>query len=243
MPDNIKGQQTFQTGASSFNASAFQIQQALNKINTAEPVRVTGVSGGGKEAVGTVTVQPLVNLVTGAGEGLEQSTLFQLPYLRIQGGENAVICDPKVGDIGLAVYAMRDTEAVKSSRDGVTANPGSARAYSKGDGFYLGGFLNKAPKRLVWVEDDGITVEDGEGGIIELKAGACKITAPNGVTMETPTVTITGTLTTTGTSGSGNMSVNGSITSTGDQVAAGISQTSHVHTSVEPGSGTSGGPI
>lgn len=160
----VKGQQGFSTDASGYNAQEFQIQQALRKINTAEPVRVVSVQPGAVGPVGMVSVQPLVNLVTGAGDGMEQSELFQLPYLRIQGGQNAVIVDPKPGDMGLAVYAMRDTEGVKANRDGKPANPGSARTYSKGDGFYLGGFLNAAPKRYVMVDDTGITLDDGQGG-------------------------------------------------------------------------------
>lgn len=155
----IKGQQDFTTDASQFNATDFQIQQALRKINTAEPVRVVSVQPGAVGPVGMVSVQPLVNLVTGTGDGMAQSTLYQLPYLRIQGGENAVIVDPKPGDIGLAVYAMRDTETVKANRDGKAANPGSARMYSKGDGFYLGGFLNATSwwttRASPWTTDRG----------------------------------------------------------------------------------------
>ena len=238
----VKGQQDYNTNASAYNAAAFQIEQAINKINTAEPVRVTGVNPGGVGKAGTVTVQPIVNQVTGTGEGMEQSAQYNLPYLRIQGGENAVIIDPQVGDIGLAVYAQRDTTTMKEG-DGTACNPGSARCYSKGDGFYLGGFLNKTPVRYVHVEDEGITVDDGAGGKIELKSGQCTITAPAGILLDTPVVTVAGVLATTGANGgSGSVTVNGSITSTGDQVASGISQTGHVHGGVEPGSGTTGGP-
>ncbi len=212
----IKGQQDYNTDASQYNAAEFQIQQALRKINTAEPVRVTGVNPGKVGKAGTVTVQPIVNLVTGTGEGMSQSALFSLPYLRIQGGENAVIVDPKPGDIGLAVYAMRDTESMKQNGDGAECNPGSARCYSKGDGFYLGGFLNKTPKRYIWIEDDGITIDDGAGGKMELKSGVLKIKAT--------------------------IQVEGSITTTGDNIAGGISQTGHVHVGVEPGPGTTGRP-
>ena len=66
----IKGQQDFTTGASGYNAQEFQVQQALRKINTAEPVRVVSVQPGAVGPVGMVSVQPLVNLVTGAGDGL-----------------------------------------------------------------------------------------------------------------------------------------------------------------------------
>ena len=89
MSDNIKGQQDFTTDSSEFNATAFQIAQAVRRINTAEPVRVVSVQPGAVGPVGMVSVQPLVNLVTGMGDGMTQSELFSLPYLRVQGGENA----------------------------------------------------------------------------------------------------------------------------------------------------------
>ena len=246
MADSVKGQQNYNTDSSPYNASEFQIQQALRKINTAEPVRVTGVNPGKVGKAGTVTVQPIVNLVTGTGEGMAQSALFSLPYLRIQGGENAVIVDPKPGDVGLAVYAMRDTEQMKQG-DGAECNPGSARCYSKGDGFYLGGFLNKTPKRYIWVEDDGITMDDGEGGKLELKGGKLTISAPNGIETTSSVETHNTPALTMGSGGAtatmnANMTVNGTITSTGDQTAGGISQMSHVHTGVESGGSTTGGP-
>lgn len=224
MADVVKGQQDYNTNASAYNANAFQIEQAINKINTAEPVRVTGVNPGGVGKAGTVTVQPIVNQVTGTGEGMQQSAQYNLPYLRMQGGENALIIDPKVGDIGLAVYAQRDTTTMKEG-DGTACNPGSARCYSKGDGFYLGGFLNKTPVRFVHVEDEGITIDDGAGGRMELKSGKLTITAPSGVEIQ------------------GNVTVSGSMSVSGDTVSGGISATTHRHTGVDTGSGTSGGPI
>lgn len=243
----IKGQQDFTTDSSQYNATDFQIQQALRKINTAEPVRVVSVQPGAVGPVGMVSVQPLVNLVTGTGDGMAQSTLYQLPYLRIQGGENAVIVDPKAGDIGLAVYAMRDTETVKANRDGKAANPGSARMYSKGDGFYLGGFLNGQPKRYVMVDDTGITLDDGQGGKLELKGGKLTITAPAGIESTSPTEVHNTPALTMGGDGAvatmnADMQINGTVTSTGDQVAGSISQMHHTHTGVETGSGNTGEP-
>ena len=156
----MQGQRGLSTNSSEYNAQDFMISQMLGRIATAEPVRVVAVSGSGVSPVGFVDVQPLINLVTGEQKAQEQSVLFKLPYLRIQGGKNALVIDPQPGDIGLAVYAMRDTESLKESRgkDG-NVNPGSARAMNKGDGFYLGGFLNAAPERYVLVDDEGFAIE------------------------------------------------------------------------------------
>lgn len=221
----VKGQQDFNTDASPYNAENFHIRQEINKINTAEPATVGSVSGGGVAKGGTVSDTPIVNLVTGTGEGMKQSPLFTIPYFRYQGGENAFIVDPKPGDIGLNVYAMRDTEAMKEG-DGSACNPGSARRYSKGDGFFFPGFLNRTPKRYVMIDDEGITIDDGAGGRIELKNGRLTITAPNGVNIDAPETTFTG-----------------QVRADGNMTAGQISMQGHRHTGVEAGPDTSGGPV
>ena len=233
----MKGQDGLTTNNSPYNAQAFMIRQMLNQVNTAEPVQVTSCSVQDELApVGTVTVKH------------EQSSLFSLPYLRMQGGENAFVVDPKPGDMGLAVYAMRDTEALKETKgQGGSVNPGSARTYSKGDGFFLGGFLNAVPKRYVHISANGIKIDDGGGGTLEMKEGKLVINAPNGIEMTAPSeIHNTGALTMGGDGATAtmnaNMQINGSVTSTGDQVAGGISQTSHVHGGVQTGGGTTGGP-
>lgn len=231
-----QGQQGYSTAATGYNAAAFQMRQMLEKINTAEPVTVTSVDTGAR----TVEVKPLVNIVDGAGKTLEQSTLYSLPYLRIQGGENALIIDPKAGDVGLAVYAMRDTESMKAS-PGAPVPPGSARAYDKGDGFYLGGFLNvDPPTRFIKIDDTGIELNDGAGGVITLKSGRMEITAPAGIHGTTPTFDMGG----AGANATfnANMQINGRVQSTGDQTAGGISQMHHTHTGVQPGGGNTGEP-
>ena len=142
---------------------------------------------------------------------------------------------------------MRDTETVKANRDGKAANPGSARMYSEGDGFYLGGFLNATPKRYVMVDDTGITLDDGQGGKLELKGGKLSITAPAGIESTSPTEVHNTPALTMGGKGAvatmnADMRINGSVESTGDQVAGGISQMQHTHTGVQAGSGSTGKP-
>ena len=89
----MQGQRGLSTNSSEYNAQDFMISQMLWRIATAEPVRVVAVSGSGVSPVGFVDVQPLVNLVTGEQKAQEQSVLFKLPYLRIQGGKNALVVD------------------------------------------------------------------------------------------------------------------------------------------------------
>ena len=250
MSQYVQGQARQDTSSGGFNTLHFQIQRALQGINTAEPVRVVSVEPGEAGPAGMVSVRPLVNLVDGSGKGIEQSELYALPYLRVQGGENALIIDPKPGDVGLAVYAMRDTEVVKMERGKAPVNPGSARTYNKGDGFYLGGFLNATPRRYVMVADDGITLDDGEGGKLELKGGKLTVSAPSGIEFtspyehhNTPVLTFGDEEGGAHATMNGDISVRGTVTSTEDQIAGGISQMTHVHGDVEPGAGQTGAPV
>ena len=119
--------------------------------------------------------------------------------------------------------------------------------YSKGDGFYLGGFLNGTPKRYLMIDDEGLTLDDGAGGRLELKGGKLTIVAPAGIESTSPTEVHNTPALVMGGDGAtatmnGNMQINGSVTSTGDQVAGGISQTGHTHTCVQTGSGSTGTP-
>ena len=235
----MQGQQNFSTSASEYNAESFRSMRQIMRLNTAEPVQVVAfhANAGG---IGTVDVLPLVRLVAGDEQTLDQSQLFELPVMRVQAGANALIIDPQPGDIGLAVYAMRDIEAVKATRGG-PVNPASARCYDKGDGFYIGGFLNKTPARYVKVSDSGVEIE----GVVkvDMHGQNVTITAEGKITLDAPVVEITGTLTQTGAKGSGASSFTGGFTNTGGSIVSnGITLERHTHGGVEPGGGSTGGP-
>ena len=146
--DVVKGTKKLNSGTSEYNALQFMIQQAIRgQVNTAIPVRVTAVSGQ------YVSVVPLVTQVDGYGEAIAPADLYQLPFLRIQGGIAAIIADPIPGDIGLAVFAKSDCSNVKQ---GTTEpqQPATFRKFSMSDGFYLGGFLNQQPQCYIEVKQD-----------------------------------------------------------------------------------------
>lgn len=87
--------------------------------------------------------------------------------------------------------------------------------------------------RLTGLEDGEVALYTDEGDKIHLKRGkvidiitnTLNITAATAVNFDTPVINTTG-----------------QIVSDGDQVAAGISQTGHVHGDVEPGIGSTGAP-
>lgn len=203
------------------NNLQFAIQQALAKVQTASVVKVIACSNDGElSPVGTVDVQILVNQISGQSVATPHVTMYGLPYLRIQGGSNAVIIDPKLGDIGIAVFASRDITKVKSTKK--QANPGSFRTHDFADGMYLGGLLNGIPTQYVRFLSDEI-----------------EIVSTTKITLRAPTVVIDGALQQTG----GNATMDQSLTVTEDVTANGISLEAHIHSGVKAGTDESGEPV
>ena len=163
---------------SPFNASNFQIAQALGLVRTALIVKVmavTNVDEPDKE-IGFVDVLPLVNMLDGASNATQHITVYGMPYVRLQGGTNAIIMDPKVGDLGIAVFADRDISTVKTTKK--QANPGSLRRHDLADGMYIGGLLNAVPEQYVRFSADGIDLKDKNGNTLVMNTDGITI---NGV--------------------------------------------------------------
>ncbi len=206
----------------------FVIQQALSKVQTATIVKVIACSNdGGVSPVGTVDVQILVKQISGQKVATPHVTMYGLPYLRIQGGSNAVIIDPQPGDIGIAVFASRDITNVKSTK--AQANPGSFRMHDFADGMYLGGLLNGVPSQYV---------QFGSGGVT--------IVSPDTITLQAPNIVLQGAVAQSG----GNVTMAEDLTVGGDVVADltgstfdGIPFATHKHIGVTSGSSNTGGPI
>ena len=165
----VKGVANYAAGNSQYNALSFMIQQAIREqVNTCIICKVVGVSDG------YVDVLPLVTQISGKDEAIAPTTLYHLPFMRYHAGIAAVILNPVVGDIGLAVFAGKDCSNVKVGTS-EPVPPASFRDNSMANGFFIGGFLNQAPS---------VFVELTQGG-------AVNITAPGGVNIN-GNVTVSG---------------------------------------------------
>lgn len=133
-----------------YDAMLRVVRQVLAGAHFCALARVVSVESG------KVDVQPLVNMLDGEGNAIPHGVINDLPFLRLQGGGNAVIIDPQAGDIGLVVVTDIDSSSAIAARD--TANPGSMRRNDLADGFYLGGLLNAAPTQYVKFNADGIEI-------------------------------------------------------------------------------------
>lgn len=243
MPDNngYYGTQRPNDRADEYNATLFVVRQLLNTRHHVAWVKVVNVStAGGVAMAGTVDVQPLVNQLDGGMQPVAHGVVNGLPYLRMQGGANAVIMDPQAGDIGLCLFADRDSSSVQATRG--VANPGSLRQCDMADGVYLGGILNGVPTQYAIFDANGIKIVsptkiEVNAPEIDLVAPVIDMQASTSVTITTPTFTVNG-----NTQFNGNAHSSGTVTGDVDVVAAGISGKSHHHGLVKSGTDLSGGP-
>ena len=154
------------TNTSMANVMDYMIKTIMKEsINTAIPVDGSGA--------GTLSAKPLIMQRDGENNSIPNGEIPSLPYFRYQFGENAVICDPEVGDVGLAIFAQSDCSNLNG--ENTEKQPGSFRTFDMSDGFYLGGFWGKKPKNFIHLDGDSI-----------------KIVAPTKVIIDTPLVNISG---------------------------------------------------
>lgn len=146
------------------NTIDFFIAQRLARARTMIVVKVMAVTPGAEGPVGTVNVQPAVNLVDGNAVYTPHGIINNVPYTRIQGGKNAFICDPQVGDMGWCAIADRDISSVKTNKG--ISNPGSLRVQNLADAVYIGGMLNDTPEQYFEFTDTGVKVADKNGNTL-----------------------------------------------------------------------------
>lgn len=197
------------------NALEAMIRAFFSGRWTARPVKVISVTNDGDVSpIGYVSLLPLVQQIDGEGDVTPHATIYDAPYMRIQGGSNAVILDPQIGDIGIAVFCDRDISAVKSSH--AEAPPGSSRQNDPADAVYLGSIISAAPTQYVRFSESGIELVSP----VEVRIQALSTVIDANTTIN------------------GNLAVNGG-TVTNDGVS--IDKT-HTHSGVTSGGGNSGPP-
>ena len=181
---------------SDFNVLNFIVSQALARVRTITPVKVVSAAAGNAPDQWTVNVQPLVNLVDGRMTASQHGTIYTVPVANLSGANGSVSIAPAAGDLGLVLVCDRDISSAYSSKG--VANPGSRRMHDLSDSIYLGGFgaLNTSAQQIR-ITADGITIHSTKTVTID---------APNGATINAAAgLTITG-----------DVSVTGKITATGD---------------------------
>lgn len=181
-----------QSNASSFNinqlggATEFQAQvrAMLSRINTGELVEVTAVEATGVDPVGFVSVKFLTLRTNADNDNIEMGEVHNVPYFRITGGKNGIICDPQVGDIGYCGFCSRDISIVKRTRKQAATNVN--RVSDVSDAFFFGGWSNYTLNQYVQFLENGINIKStGDVNINGLTITAeGKLILTNGVVVD-----------------------------------------------------------
>lgn len=174
----------------------------------------------------TAVVQPAIRYIERDNDGntstQDYPLLVDVPVIFPRGGGCTLTFPVSAGDECLVIFADRCIDFWWQS--GGIQEPVDGRMHDLSDAFCIVGPQSQA-KKIGGISTTAAQLRTDDGSaIIELAAGGA-------VTITSQQITINGPL-----------QVNGEITSTGDQVAGGISQIGHTHGGVEPGGGSTGGP-
>lgn len=246
-----------------------QFNSLITNVNTAMPCKVVAIEKQeqrGVNIVGFVDIQLMIEQTNGQKKGNETAIICNVPYVRIQGGTNAVIIDPEINDLGVAIFSSRDITNFKEARR--QTPPATWRKFSISDAIYIGGIRNQKPVQYIHFRNDGIEIYspkrvhittptvliDSDNTTINTSAkttinanGGCEINAEttnngnvqiNGNTKISGNLLVGGIIGQTGEAGGGgNVSLIGPVNVVNDLHAEGISVAHHTHTC--PDGGTS----
>jgi len=165
-------------------------------------------------------VKPAITGVASQGQKVSKEPLINIPVFCMSGGGIVMSFPIQTGDRGWLIANDRNISIFKQSLQ--ESAPNDFRKHNFMDAFFLPDKINDINFSQA---DDGCLV-------IQTLSGSTKITMQEGViTLTSPSVII-----------NGDTVINGSLTVTTETTTAGIPFTTHKHSGVTTGSGTTGGP-
>ncbi len=165
----------------------FVIKSMLAKVRTSLPVEVVSVTNsGGVSPIGYVDIHPIVSQLDGTGNAIPHGVIYNVPYLRIQGGTNAIIIDPQVGDIGIASFCDRDITSAKYAKK--DAPPGSLRRHDMSDAIYHHSIIGAAPTQYVQFNSSGITIHSPVA--VNITAPIVNVNATTSANVTAPSISL-----------------------------------------------------
>lgn len=193
-------------------------------------------------AKGTVTLQPLVMMVTSDDASQSRATITGVHVYRHSGGGFVISFPLNVGDIGWIKACDRDISLFKQSLK--ESRPNTFRKHNFSDAIFFPDNM-----RGWTINEDGLVIQTNDGNqCIAILDNQVKIKSDTKVVIESPLLEITGAIVQTGVSGAttasfkGNVNVeDGSVLVTnGDVEADGITLKTHTHGGVQTGAGSTG---
>lgn len=215
------------------------IKGVLKGLWTAIPGIVQSYSPSGQYA-GTCTILPSIQAVATAEDGTTSNVtlpvLNAVPVVYMGGGSMVTTYPIQKGDEALIVFASRCIDAWWQS--GGIQQQAELRMHDLGDGFAIIGPRSLA-KVIPNVSTDTAQFRSLDGTTyFEVATGeVANIVAPNGVNIKGP-VSIDGAVTITG-----NVGVTGTVNASEEGTFNSVAVSTHVHSGVTTGGGTSGPPV
>jgi len=146
------------------DATLFLIKQQVNRLRTAQVVKVIKVYPGGTSQTNssmylptTVDVQPVIDSVDADGNRTAHGTIYGIQVARHHFGGNAVLVDPVIGDVGVIHCADRDISSVVANQGSQSA-PGSGRRHDFSDAIYTGGLWTQNPTNYLDLRNQKISL-------------------------------------------------------------------------------------
>lgn len=165
-------------------------------------------------ATARATIQPLIQMVTTAGERVSRAQVASIPVYQMGAGGFVISFPVKAGDTGYLKACDRDVSLFLQG--GRETQPNTKRMHSFEDGLFLPSVLS------------GFTVagEDQDNLVIQTLDGSVRIALwPDKIKI------------------TGRLEVEGEIIATGNVTGSGINLVTHHHTGVQTGSSNTGGPV
>lgn len=210
------------------------LQKYLQNVDDMLPARVIQYD----RATNRVQVQPLVAVVTTAGQKVSRAQIASLPVLQLGGGGFVLSFPLKPGDLGWIKANDRDLSLFLSAYR--EAPPNTARLHSFSDALFVPDVMHGYA--IAGEDADNVTLQklDGSARVtvwsdrVKLTVGASTVTLQNGhLTLDAATVTINAPV----------CNIAGAVAITGSLSVDGLDFETHKHTGVATGGGTSGGPV
>ena len=135
------------------------INNLIANIHTMMPVKILSVTVPPDELapIGRCEVLPLVQQIDGSNNVYPMGKIINVPYLRVQGGSNAIVIDPQVGDVGLCGFCERDISIVK--RTGELSAPDTRRKYDINSAVYMFTMMSGTPTQYIHFKSSGIDIK------------------------------------------------------------------------------------
>ena len=135
------------------------INNLIANIHTMMPVKILSVTvpPDSLAPIGRCEVLPLVQQIDGSNNVYPMGKIINVPYLRVQGGANAIVIDPQVGDVGLCGFCERDISIVK--RTGELSAPDTRRKYDINSAVYMFTMMSETPTQYIHFKSSGIDIK------------------------------------------------------------------------------------